>query len=104
MEKRTACFFFIYPLTEILLYPFENLFNLHYITKWRVEAMIVKFLSLGLLVIRKLLMSVQVDIIMQDTDRAFQLLKKNKGLWEILLNSKQDISLSSDMISSRGRV
>lgn len=45
-KKHSFCFFYIniYITTEIFLYRFEY-FNLHYITKWLVEAMFVNFLS-----------------------------------------------------------
>lgn len=49
-KKNTASVFFIYiyihVTTEIFLYRFEY-FNLHYITKWLIEAMFVIFPLLG---------------------------------------------------------
>lgn len=47
MRKKTASVFLhthTHVTTEIFLYRFEY-FNLHYITKWLVEAMFVNFLS-----------------------------------------------------------
>lgn len=44
MTQKNTASVFLYITTEIFLYRFEY-FDLHYFTKWLVEAMFINFLS-----------------------------------------------------------